>query len=151
MIRPYRPQDLEPLVVLWLESTTLAHPFISPRYWLESEELVRGHYIPHSQTWIYEDAQGIGGFISVMDQRFIGALFVHHNLYGQGVGAALMQHIQHRFPMLSLEVYQQNCRACTFYRKQGFITVQESYQPETQANLLVMHWQDQELLASVMS
>ncbi|WP_107758480.1 N-acetyltransferase [Dickeya sp. Secpp 1600] len=151
MIRPYRPQDLDPLVRLWLESTTRAHPFISPRYWRESEELVRGHYIPHSQTWIYEDEQGIGGFISVMDQRFIGALFVHHNLYGQGAGAALMQHIQHRFPMLSLEVYQQNHRACAFYRKQGFITVQENYQHETRSRLLIMHWQDQELLASVMS
>lgn len=149
MIRPYRPQDLDALVALWRESTTLAHPFIPAHYWQESEELVRGHYIPHSQTWIYEHAQGIGGFISVMDQRFVGALFVHHSLYGQGVGAALMQHIQHRFPVLSLEVYQQNHRACAFYRKQGFRTVQESYQHETQSRLLVMHWQDQALLAAV--
>ncbi|QDX31818.1 N-acetyltransferase [Dickeya poaceiphila] len=149
MIRPYQPQDLEPLVRLWRESTTLAHPFISPRYWQESEELVRGHYIPHSQTWVYESEQGIGGFISVMDQRLVGALFVHHSLYGQGVGAALMQHIQHRFPALTLEVYQQNSRACAFYRKQGFVVVQENDQHETQSRLLIMHWQDQALLASV--
>lgn len=140
MIRMYQPQDLAALLPLWLESTTLAHPFISPHYWQESLELVRNHYIPRSQTWVYEEKEGIGGFISVMDQRFIGALFVHHRFYGQGVGAALMEQVQQHFPILSLEVYQQNHRACTFYRKHGFVAVQESFQRETQATLLILQW-----------
>ncbi|MGM3175176.1 MULTISPECIES: N-acetyltransferase [Dickeya] len=146
MIRAYHTEDLDTLVPLWLESTTRAHPFIAPGYWQESEELVRNHYLPRAQTWVYETQQGIGGFISVMDQRFIGALFVHHSLYGHGAGAALMAHVQQRFPVLSLEVYQQNHRACAFYRKHGFMTVQESQQADTQACLLMMHWQDSNLL-----
>ncbi|WP_192456598.1 N-acetyltransferase [Musicola keenii] len=144
MIRDFHPQDVEQLIPLWLESTTRAHPFINPRYWQESEELVRYRYLPHSQTWIYEDEQGIGGFISVMRQRFVGALFVHHRLYGTGVAATLMRYVQDRFDELSLEVYQQNHRACAFYRKLGYSVVQESYQGETQAQLLIMHWKRQE-------
>lgn len=125
---------------LWLESTTLAHPFIAPRYWQESAELVRERYIPHSQTWVYETDGAIVGFISVMEQRFIGALFVEHAWHGKGVGAALMTHVQQRFSLLSLEVYEQNLRACAFYRKHGFKAVQRTFPAETYAPAQIMQW-----------
>ncbi len=41
MIRVWNSEDLTPLLALWLESTTLAHPFIKASYWQESEALVR--------------------------------------------------------------------------------------------------------------
>ncbi|MCG8708419.1 N-acetyltransferase [Brenneria sp. 4F2] len=140
MIRKYRTQDLEPLMSLWLESTTLAHPFIHPDYWRESASLVRNLYIPRSQTWVYEKPTRLAGFISVLDKRFIGALFVQRRDYGQHIGAALIRHVQRRFSLLSLEVYQQNGRACAFYQKQGFVVVEENFNQETQATTLIMQW-----------
>lgn len=79
MIRAFRPQDLNPLMSLWLESTTLAHPFISADYWRESAALVRDIYLPRSQTWIYQDRERMAGFISVLESRFIGTLFVRRH------------------------------------------------------------------------
>lgn len=76
MIRLYQPQDLEQLMSLWLTTTTEAHPFIDQRYWLDSEPLVRNIYISEAATWVYSHNGDIGGFISVMEQQFIGALFV---------------------------------------------------------------------------
>ncbi|QTF06554.1 N-acetyltransferase [Brenneria izadpanahii] len=140
MIREYQAQDLEPLMSLWLESTTLAHPFIHAGYWRESAALVRDVYLPQSQTWVYEEQGRLAGFISVLEKRFVGALFVQQRDYGQGIGSALIRHVQQQFLLLNLEVYQQNARACGFYRKQGFVVVDESFNQETQATLLIMQW-----------
>ncbi|WP_409309534.1 N-acetyltransferase [Pectobacterium sp. B1J-3] len=141
MIRPYRDLDLAPLMQLWLKSTILAHPFIREDYWRESEAEVRDVYLPQSQTWVYEEQGRIIGFISVLESRFIGALFIEQDYYGKQIGAALILHVQARFPLLSLEVYQQNTRACRFYHKQGFIVVEENVNQDTQATALIMQWE----------
>ncbi|ATY88956.1 N-acetyltransferase [Pectobacterium atrosepticum] len=141
MIRPYRDLDLEPLMQLWLKSTILAHPFIHEDYWRESATAVRDIYIPQSQTWVYEEQGSLIGFISVLEARFIGALFVEQNYYGKQIGATLIQHVQALFPLLSLEVYQQNTRACRFYHKQGFAIVEENVNQDTQATALIMQWE----------
>ncbi|MEH0875305.1 N-acetyltransferase [Pectobacterium cacticida] len=140
MIRPYYDSDLDPLMRLWLESTILAHPFIHEDYWRESVSTVRNSYIPQSQTWVYEEQGSIIGFISILEGRFIGALFVEQHYYGKQIGAALIQHVQAQFNLLSLEVYQQNTRACRFYRRQGFVVVEENLNQETQATTLIMQW-----------
>ncbi|MEI7368400.1 N-acetyltransferase [Pectobacterium sp. 1950-15] len=140
MIRPYRDHDLAPLMQLWLKSTILAHPFIREDYWRESASAVRDVYIPQSQTWVYEEQGSLIGFISVLEARFIGALFVEQAYYGKRIGTALIQHVQAQFPLLSLEVYQQNTRACRFYHKQGFIIVEENVNQDTQATALIMQW-----------
>ncbi|MNH40054.1 putative N-acetyltransferase YjaB [compost metagenome] len=76
----------------------------------------------------------------MLDERFIGALFVEQAFHGHGVGQALMTHVQQRYPRLSLEVYEQNLRACAFYRKQGFQVAQRLFNEETQAYTLIMNW-----------
>ena len=140
MIRPYRDHDLAPLMQLWLKSTILAHPFIREDYWRESASAVRDVYIPQSRTWVYEEQGSLIGFISVLEARFIGALFVEQAYYGKRIGTALIQHVQAQFPLLSLEVYQQNTRACRFYHKQGFVIVEENVNQDTQATALIMQW-----------
>ncbi|WP_225181684.1 N-acetyltransferase [Pectobacterium aroidearum] len=140
MIRPYCDSDLEPLMQLWLKSTILAHPFIREDYWRESASAVRDVYIPQSQTWVYEEQGSLIGFISVLEARFIGALFVEEAYYGKQIGTLLIQHVQAQFPLLSLEVYQQNTRACRFYHKQGFVIVEENVNQDTQATALIMQW-----------
>ncbi|GKV96300.1 N-acetyltransferase [Pectobacterium aroidearum] len=140
MIRPYCDSDLKPLMQLWLKSTILAHPFIREDYWRESASAVRDVYIPQSRTWVYEEQGSLIGFISVLEARFIGALFVEQAYYGKQIGTALIQHVQAQFPLLSLEVYQQNTRACRFYHKQGFVIVEENVNQDTQATALIMQW-----------
>lgn len=125
---------------LWLTSTTFAHPFVAADYWQQSLPLVRDSYLPRAQTWVYQQANRIVGFISVLDDRYIGALFVEQRCYGSGVGHALMAHVQQRYRWLSLEVYQQNLRACAFYQKHGFHSVERTYNPETAAYTQIMNW-----------
>ncbi len=82
MIRAWNSEDLTPLLALWLESTTLAHPFIKASYWQESEALVRDAYLPSAKTWVVEQEGELQGFVSVMDEQFIGALFVRPQAFG---------------------------------------------------------------------
>lgn len=140
VIRVACPADLEPLMVLWLESTTRAHPYVAADYWQESAEVVRESYLPRAKTWVYLHNGQIVGFISVLDERFIGALFVDHQFQGKGVGAALMAYVQQSHTWLSLEVYEQNLRACGFYHKHGFQVMERQFNQETQAYTLIMNW-----------
>lgn len=127
-------------MALWLASTTQAHPFIAAEYWQQSAQLVRESYLPCAENWVYLHGGQIVGFISVLNQRFIGALFVKPGFYGRGIGQALMTCVQQRHSWLSLEVYEQNLRACAFYRRQGFRQMQRLFNQDTQAYTLIMNW-----------
>ncbi|NDJ55846.1 N-acetyltransferase [Enterobacteriaceae bacterium 4M9] len=140
MIREAHARDMPALLTLWLESTTAAHPFIPATYWQESLPCVRDVYLPNARSWL-SDTGGIQGFISVLEQQFVGALFVTPHALGQGTGRALMQTVQQCYPALSLEVYQQNERAVAFYRAMGFSVVESAWQPDTQHATWIMHWQ----------
>ena len=106
MIREFRHTDMEPLLALWLESTICAHPFIPESYWYESEAVVRDIYLPAARTWVWDEEGALKGFVSVMEQRFLGALFVAPDTLRSGIGKALVQHVQRRFDVLSEDNYQ---------------------------------------------
>ncbi|WP_039057888.1 N-acetyltransferase [Enterobacter sp. Bisph1] len=148
MIRGWRNKNVSPLLSLWMESTRFAHPFIDVRYWQESEALVRDDYLPMAKTWVWEAHGELQGFISVMDEQFIGALFVRPAAIGQGIGKALMEHVKQRYSRLSLEVYQKNLRAVNFYHAQGFRIEGSAWQEETLHPTWIMNWRaDQTPLA----
>lgn len=143
MIRLAQASDHDDILFLWLKSTTLAHPFIDEMYWIESAVMVRKNFLPQADTWIsYEvGSRKVNGFASVLDQQFLGAMFVSENVYGCGVAQALMQQVKMNFPLLMLEVYQQNLRAMAFYRKEGFIIVNDTRHPGTGLPTWIMSWQ----------
>ncbi|WP_230353033.1 N-acetyltransferase [Lelliottia sp. WAP21] len=142
MIHKWQSNDTAPLLRLWLESTTEAHPFIDAQYWKESEPLVRDTYLPSAETWVWMDASELRGFISVMHSQFIGALFVATAHLGKGIGKALITHVKQRYPDLSLEVYQKNSRAVNFYHAQGFRIEDSAWQDETQHPTWIMRWRE---------
>lgn len=148
MIRKWTAKSLDPVLTLWLESTTFAHPFIDEQYWHDSLALVRDIYLPAAQTWVWEENDTLLGFVSVMDNQFVGALFVAPQALHRGIGSALLNEVKQRYPMLSLEVYQKNGRAVNFYHALGFRIEDGAWQEETKHPTWIMRWQaDQTPLA----
>lgn len=148
MIRKWTAKSLDPVLTLWLESTTFAHPFIDEQYWHDSLALVRDVYLPAAQTWVWEENDTLLGFVSVMDNQFVGALFVVPQALHRGIGSALLNEVKQRYPMLSLEVYQKNGRAVNFYHALGFRIEDGAWQEETKHPTWIMRWQaDQTPLA----
>lgn len=141
MIRKWTAKSLDPVLTLWLESTTFAHPFIDEQYWHDSLALVRDVYLPAAQTWVWEENDTLLGFVSVMDNQFVGALFVAPQALHRGIGSALLNEVKQRYPMLSLEVYQKNGRAVNFYHALGFRIEDGAWQEETKHPTWIMRWQ----------
>lgn len=86
MIRKWQSENTAPLLSLWLESTTEAHPFIDASYWQANEAVVRDEYLPAAETWVWEENGTLCGFISVMQFQFVGALFAPRRSSERGLG-----------------------------------------------------------------
>ncbi|HBV4839707.1 TPA: N-acetyltransferase [Klebsiella aerogenes] len=140
MIQKWDATETGPLLELWLESTIYAHPFIAESYWRESLEVVRDVYLPAAATWVWQDDDVLKGFVSVMDSRFVGALFVAPQAIRHGIGRALLDEVKQHYDWLSLEVYQKNVRAVNFYHAQGFRIEDCAWQDDTQHPTWIMHW-----------
>lgn len=148
MIRRSTGSDLDALMLLWLRSTLIAHPFIEASYWYESASMVKETFLPQATTWVAccPENQEITGFISVLNQQFVGALFVAEKAYGKGIAQSLMAEAKAHYSPLLLEVYQQNQRAVAFYHKEGFDVINDTHHPGTGLPTWVMRWKTPTLL-----
>ena len=81
--------------------------------------MVRDVYLPSAETGSGNRMANLTGFISVMQSQFVGALFVAPAYIGKGIGRALLNHVQQRFPLKHGGV-SKNVRAVNFYHAQGF-------------------------------
>ena len=131
MIRQLQNKDIDKIMGIWLESTIYAHKFISKEYWNENYNIVKDVYIPMSKTFVYEDNDDIRGFISVINNDFIGALFVEKNYQSQGIGKSLIDYAKNLYDNLSLAVYKENEKALEFYKKMGFKIISENINEDT--------------------
>ena len=131
MIRQLQNKDIDKIMGIWLESTIYAHKFISKEYWNENYNIVKDVYIPMSKTFVYEDNDDIRGFISIINNDFIGALFVEKNYQSQGIGKSLIDYAKNLYDNLSLAVYKENEKALEFYKNMGFKIISENINEDT--------------------
>jgi len=141
MIREMKEADIDIIMEIWKKSTIKAHSFISETYWLESYNLVKEQYIPMSKTFVYEDSDGVKGFISIIEDVFIGALFVDVKWQGQGIGARLIDFVKKDYKKLSLAVYKENEKSVKFYEKMGFSIEKEQTNESTNEKEYIMNWE----------
>lgn len=120
MLREMRIDDIESVMKIWFSSTITAHPFISVEYWEQNYDTVKNIYLPNAKTSVFEEAGIIKGFISIIDESFIGALFVDNKFQGYGIGSALIEDALNNYKHLSLAVYKDNLKSVKFYKQRGF-------------------------------
>lgn len=72
------------------------------------------------KNWVWEEDSKLLGFVSIMEGRFLAAMFVAPRAVRRGIGKALMQYVQQRHPHLMLEVYQKNQPAIDFTVRRVF-------------------------------
>ena len=105
MIRKLNEADIDKVMDIWMKSTIKAHDFISKEYWQNNYNTVKEVYIPMSETFVYKDAQGIKGFISVINNEFIGALFVDIDFQGNGIGKQLIDYAVSKYGKFISHIY----------------------------------------------
>lgn len=132
--------DINIIMEIWLESTIRAHSFIEKNYWVNNYDLVKTKYIPYSKTYVYEEGNKIKGFISIIENNFIGALFVDNNSEGNGIGKKLLDFAKKEYKSLSLAVYKENEKALKFYLREGFSIVKEQVNEYSKRLELMMEY-----------
>ncbi|UOW66687.1 N-acetyltransferase [Paraclostridium bifermentans] len=125
MIRKLKNIDIDKLMDIWLESTVRAHSFISREYWESNYKVVKDVYMPISDTFVYEEDGEIRGFISIINNEFIGALFVDVKFQGMGIGSKLIDYSIEKYKKLTLAVYKENQKSVEFYTRKGFKIIEE--------------------------
>ena len=125
MIRKLENKDVDKIMTIWKESTIKAHDFIDKQYWEDNYETVKNIYLPMSETFLQVDQDNIKGFISIIENEFIGALFIDVNYQGEGIGSKLIDYVTEKYGELELAVYKDNERAVKFYKNKGFKVIKE--------------------------
>lgn len=125
MIRKLTNIDIDKIMDIWLESTVKAHNFISREYWENNYKVVKDVYIPIADTFVYEEEGETRGFISIINNEFIGALFVDVKFQGMGIGTKLIDYSVEKYKKLTLAVYKENKKSVEFYTRKGFKIIEE--------------------------
>ncbi len=140
MIRKARNSDIDKILKIWLETSNQAHCFVRENYWQNMLDSVKNHYLPYAKTLVFEDKHQIKGFISIVDDNHIGALFVAPKWQNKKIGKKLLKTAKRHYSMLSLNVFTKNTRAIVFYMQNDFKIVSEQIEPSTKEKELKMCW-----------
>lgn len=140
MIRKSTNADIEKMLDIWLEASIRAHEFIEEDYWRQMRASVKKYYLPNADSYVYEDKHKIKGFISIIDDKHIGALFIAPEYQRQKIGSKLINYAKKIYSELSLKVYTKNVNALKFYQKHGFKIVVEQQDEGTKEDELLMSW-----------
>lgn len=119
MIRKYRETDCEAIIETWFAASLVATPFLSNEFLTEERDNIRSIWLLKAETWVFEIDNNVTGFISLIGNE-VGAIFVHPDYQGGGIGRALMDHAASLRDHLYLDVFEENAVGRRFYRQYGF-------------------------------
>lgn len=120
MIRKMKEEDTTKVMTIWTKGNFYAHPFIERDYWISNYNKVKEECLKQAETYVYEENEEIKGFISILNNTYIGALFVAKDFLRQGIGKRLLNYCKERKEKLTLQVYEKNIDATLFYLAMGF-------------------------------
>jgi putative acetyltransferase len=130
MIRKFQQSDMDQVINVWLEASIIAHDFVDREFWESQVKDMREIYVPSEQTYVYEEAGIIKGFFCLR-QETLAALFVSPACQGTGIGKQLIGKAKEISKNLNLTVYKENPKSIEFYKKCGFVIVQEQIDEHT--------------------
>lgn len=130
MIRAFESSDMNDVLNIWLEATIRAHGFVGKEFWESRVRDMRETYIPASDTYVFSENGTVKGFISLNGES-LAAMFVSPDAQGKGIGQQLMKKAKSLRKKLYLTVYQENPRSVDFYRKCGFLIIEEKVDKHT--------------------
>ena len=144
MIRKFKEEDTTKVMAIWTKGNFEAHSFIDKDYWLLNYNKVKNEYIKKSETYVYTENNDIKGFISILNNEYIGALFIKNEYRRSGIGRKLINFVKDKYDKLTLNVYEKNINAILFYTKLGFINQKIQIDDKTNEKEYVMEWRKED-------
>ena len=140
MIRKFKEEDTTNVMTIWTKGNFKAHDFIEKDYWLLNFNRVKNEYLLKSETYVYTEENEIRGFISLLENGLIGALFVKIDFLREGIGKRLINYCKDRNEILVVKVFEKNIDAILFYTAMGFKNIKIQVDEETGEKEYVMEW-----------
>jgi putative acetyltransferase len=144
-LRPYREDDEDAAIALWLETWKTAYPDIDfaarVTWW---RERWRGELVPNASIVVAEQAGNLAGFVTIDRKGYLDQLVVGTAHWGSELGNALMDEAKRLSPdHISLLVNTDNARAIRFYERNGFVHAGGDVNPTSGRPVLRMEWKPQ--------
>jgi putative acetyltransferase len=141
-LRPYRSEDEDAAIALWLKTWQRAYPAIDfaarVTWW---RERWRGELVPNAAIMVAEQADTLIGFVTIDPSGYLDQLVVAPDHWGSELGTALVNEAKRLSPdRITLLVNTDNTRAIRFYERNGFGHAGEDVNPTSGRPVLKMEW-----------
>jgi putative acetyltransferase len=141
-LRPYRAEDEDAAIALWLETWQQAYPSIDfaarVGWW---RERWRGELVPKAEIIVAEQADALIGFVTIDASGYLDQLVVAPDRWGSKLATALVDEAKRLSPdRITLLVNTDNARAIRFYERNGFAHAGEDVNPISGRPVLRMEW-----------
>lgn len=140
MIRKFKIEDTTKVMTIWTKGNFKAHDFIEKDYWLMNFNRVKEEYLLKSDTYVYVEDNDIKGFVSILKDNYIGAIFIKEEFKRKGIGRKLINYCKSKHDKLFLKVYEKNIDAVLFYVEMGFKNEEIRIDKETGEKEYIMQW-----------
>ena len=141
-LRPYRADDEDAAIALWLASWQQAYPdidFVARVTWWR--ERWRGELVPNAAIVVAEQAGAVTGFVTIDATGYLDQLVVAPDHWGSDLATALVDEAKRLSPGgIMLLVNNDNARAIRFYARNGFVHAGEDVNPTSGRPVLRMEW-----------
>jgi putative acetyltransferase len=141
-LRPYRGDDEDAAIALWLETWTKAYPGIDftarVAWW---RERWRSELVPQTSIIVAEQAGALIGFVTIDRSGYLDQLVVGADYWGSDLGNTLIAEAKRLSPDgITLKVNADNARAIRFYERNGFVHAGADVNPTSGRPVLKMAW-----------
>jgi putative acetyltransferase len=141
-LRPYRAEDEEAAIALWLETWQQAYPsidFAARVPWWRARW--RNELVPNANVVVAEQADTLIGFVTIDPKGYLDQLVVSPAQWGSELGHALLDEAKRRSPdHITLLVNTDNARAIRFYERNGFVQAGDDVNQTSGRPVLRMEW-----------
>jgi putative acetyltransferase len=144
-LRPYRAEDEDAAIALWLKTWSQAYPSIDfaarVPWW---RERWRNELVPNAAIIVAEEAGRLVGFVTIDAKAYLDQLVVAPDRWGSTLADTLVDEAKRLSPdSITLLVNDDNARAIRFYERNGFVHAGTDVNPTSGRPVLKMEWKPQ--------
>lgn len=137
MIKKLNINKLEEVMEIWLETNIDSHDFIDKKYWIQNYDLVK-ELLKEADVYIFEENNIIKAFVGIVENNYIGGIFVKKDYQREGIGKNLIDFCKDKYAYLTLHVFKKNHKAINFYNKNDFMILEELINEDTKESEYLM-------------
>ena len=120
-IRKAEAKDIPEVAAVFIASQADALPYVAKLHTPEETfRFIADNVFASCEVWVATEVGRIIGMMAI-NRSHIDHFYLQPGFYRRGIGTKLLNHAKRCRPLgLTLYAFQENVRACTFYRNHGF-------------------------------